>query len=85
MFKRAVMEALNRAFSADWAPHGARAVCLRTTGMEETPTIDVAFGLHAQAYDITREEFAAAMAADYAPQTGNHTGRAGRSRGLCGL
>ena len=28
-------------------------------GMEETPTIDVVFGLHAQAYEITREEFAA--------------------------
>jgi NAD(P)-dependent dehydrogenase (short-subunit alcohol dehydrogenase family) len=40
-----------------------RAVCLRTTGMVETPTIDVVFGLHSQAYDITREEFAAAMAA----------------------
>ena len=59
----ASMEALNRAFSAEWASHGVRAVCLRTTGMEETPTIDVVFGLHAQAYDITREEFAATMAA----------------------
>jgi NAD(P)-dependent dehydrogenase (short-subunit alcohol dehydrogenase family) len=59
----ASMEALNRAFSAEWASHGVRAVCLRTTGMEETPTIDVVFGLHAQAYDITREDFAATMAA----------------------
>jgi NAD(P)-dependent dehydrogenase (short-subunit alcohol dehydrogenase family) len=59
----AAMEALNRAFSAEWAPHGVRAVCLRTTGMEETPTIDVVFGLHAQAYQTTREEFAATMAA----------------------
>src|ERR1700727_2288013 len=40
-----------------------RARCLRTTGMEEPPTIDVVFGLHAQAYDITREDFAATMAA----------------------
>lgn len=30
---------------------------------EETPLIDVVFGLHAKAYDITREEFAATMAA----------------------
>jgi NAD(P)-dependent dehydrogenase (short-subunit alcohol dehydrogenase family) len=59
----ASMEALNRAFSAEWASYGVRAVCLRTTGMAETPTIDVVFGLHAQAYDITWEEFAASMAA----------------------
>jgi NAD(P)-dependent dehydrogenase (short-subunit alcohol dehydrogenase family) len=59
----ASMEALNRAFSAEWASHGVRAVCLRTTGMEETPTIDIVFGLHARAYDITPEDFAGAMAA----------------------
>ena len=59
----ASMEALNRAFSAEWASRGVRTVCLRTTGMEETPTIDVVFGLHAQAYGITREDFAATMAA----------------------
>jgi NAD(P)-dependent dehydrogenase (short-subunit alcohol dehydrogenase family) len=59
----ASMEALNRAFSVEWASHGVRAVCLRTTGMQETPTIDVVFGLHAHAYEITREEFAATMAA----------------------
>ncbi|WP_258043806.1 hypothetical protein [Mycobacterium kansasii] len=43
------MEALNRAFSAEWASYGVRAVCLRTTGIEEIPTIDVVFGLHASA------------------------------------
>ncbi len=59
----ASMEALNRAFSAEWAPRGVRAVCLRTTGMVETPTIDVVFGLHSQAYDVTWEEFAATIAA----------------------
>jgi NAD(P)-dependent dehydrogenase (short-subunit alcohol dehydrogenase family) len=58
----AAMEALNRAFSAEWAPHGVRAVCLRTTGMEETPEIDVVYGLHAKAYGITVKEFAATMA-----------------------
>jgi NAD(P)-dependent dehydrogenase (short-subunit alcohol dehydrogenase family) len=59
----AAMESLNRAFSAEWAPNGVRAVCLRTTGMEETPTIDVVFGLHAKGYGVTQEEFRAAMAA----------------------
>lgn len=58
----AAMESLNRAFSAEWAPYGVRAVCLRTTGMEETPAIDVVFGLHAKAYGITAAEFAARMA-----------------------
>lgn len=57
------MESLNRAFSAEWAQYGVRAVCLRTTGMEETPTIDVVFGLHAKGYGITREEFRATIAA----------------------
>jgi len=59
----AAMESLNRAFSAEWAVHGVRAVCLRTTGMEETPQIEIVFGLHARAYGITREEFAATMSA----------------------
>lgn len=60
----AAMEALNRAFSAEWAPHGVRAVCLRTSGIEETSTIDVVFGLHARAYHTTPTEFAAKMAAN---------------------
>ena len=46
----------------EWAQYGVRAVCLRTTGMEETPTIDVVFGLHAKGHGITQEEFRAAMA-----------------------
>jgi NAD(P)-dependent dehydrogenase (short-subunit alcohol dehydrogenase family) len=60
----AAMESLNRVFSAEWAPHGVRAVCLRTSGIEETPTIDVVFGLHARAYGTTPQEFAATMAAN---------------------
>src|SRR5258705_11246612 len=60
----AAMEALYRAFSAEWAPHGVRAVCLRTTGMEGTPDIDVVYRLHAKAYGITVPEFAATMAAN---------------------
>lgn len=60
----AALESLNRELSGETAQHGVRAVCLRTTGMEETATIDTVFGLHADAYGITREQFAAAMAAN---------------------
>jgi len=57
----AALEGLNRAFSAEWAPYGVRAVCLRTSGMEATATIDVVFGLHAKAHGITKEQFTTAM------------------------
>lgn len=60
----AALESLNRELSGETAQHGVRAVCLRTTGMEETATIGTVFGLHADAYGITREQFAAAMAAN---------------------
>jgi NAD(P)-dependent dehydrogenase (short-subunit alcohol dehydrogenase family) len=53
----AALEGLNRALSAECAPHGVRAVCLRTTGIPETATIDVVFDLHAGAAGITRQEF----------------------------
>jgi NAD(P)-dependent dehydrogenase (short-subunit alcohol dehydrogenase family) len=45
----AVMEALCRSFSAEWAAHGIRAVCLRSTGIPETATIDVIFELQGKA------------------------------------
>jgi NAD(P)-dependent dehydrogenase (short-subunit alcohol dehydrogenase family) len=51
------MEALNRNLSAEFAPHGVRAICLRSTGLPETQTIDVVFGLHAKAMGITRQQF----------------------------
>jgi NAD(P)-dependent dehydrogenase (short-subunit alcohol dehydrogenase family) len=57
----AALEGLNRLFSAEWGPHGVRTVCLRTTGIEETATIDVVFGLHADAYGVTRKQFASAV------------------------
>jgi NAD(P)-dependent dehydrogenase (short-subunit alcohol dehydrogenase family) len=57
----AALEGLNRQLSAEWAQYGIRAVCLRTTGMLETGTIDVVFGLHAKGHGITREQFAALM------------------------
>jgi NAD(P)-dependent dehydrogenase (short-subunit alcohol dehydrogenase family) len=59
----AAMEALNRAMSAEWAQHGVRSICLRTTGMVDTPVIDVVYGLHADAMGITKEQFTAAASA----------------------
>jgi NAD(P)-dependent dehydrogenase (short-subunit alcohol dehydrogenase family) len=53
----AAMEALCRGLSAEYAGHGVRAVCLRSTGLPETATIDLVFGLHAKAIGITKEEF----------------------------
>ncbi len=57
----AAMEALNRALSAEWAQHGVRSICLRTTGMVETPVIDVVYGLHADALGIPKDQFTAAV------------------------
>jgi NAD(P)-dependent dehydrogenase (short-subunit alcohol dehydrogenase family) len=53
----AAMEALSRALSAEFGPHGVRAICLRSTGIPETKTIDIVFGLHAKAIGITRAQF----------------------------
>ena len=57
----AALEGLNRSLSAEFGPYGVRSLCLRTTGMVDTPTIDVVFGLHAKAIGITREQFAGIM------------------------
>jgi NAD(P)-dependent dehydrogenase (short-subunit alcohol dehydrogenase family) len=57
----AAMEALSRNLSAEFGAQGVRAVCFRTTGMPETATIDVVFGLHAKAIGMTREQFQALM------------------------
>jgi NAD(P)-dependent dehydrogenase (short-subunit alcohol dehydrogenase family) len=53
----AAMEAFNRNLSAEFASHGIRAICLRSSGLPETHTIDVVFGLHAKALGISREQF----------------------------
>lgn len=53
----AAMEALSRNLSAEFGPQGVRFICLRSTGLPETKTIDVVFGLHAKALNITRKEF----------------------------
>jgi NAD(P)-dependent dehydrogenase (short-subunit alcohol dehydrogenase family) len=55
----AAMEGFNRCLSAECAPHGVRTICLRTTGLPETATIDVVFGLHARAAGVSPEEFRA--------------------------
>jgi NAD(P)-dependent dehydrogenase (short-subunit alcohol dehydrogenase family) len=65
----AAMEALSRGLSVELAPQGIRAICLRTTGMPETKTIETVFERHAQAMGITREEFQG-MA-----ESGNHRRR----------
>jgi NAD(P)-dependent dehydrogenase (short-subunit alcohol dehydrogenase family) len=53
----AAMEALSRSFSAEYAANGIRAVCLRTTGLPETHTIEVVFGIHANALGIQPDQF----------------------------
>src|SRR5262245_63220488 len=65
----AAMEALSRGLSVELAPQGIRAICLRTTGLPETKTIETVFELHAQAMGITSEEFQG-MA-----ESGNHRRR----------
>ena len=53
------MEALMRNLSAELGPRGVRTVTIRSTGLPETPTIDVVYELHAQAMDIPKEGFLA--------------------------
>lgn len=53
----AAMEGLCRSLSAEFGPRGVRAVCLRTTGIPETGTIEVVFGIHAHALGVSRPQF----------------------------
>jgi NAD(P)-dependent dehydrogenase (short-subunit alcohol dehydrogenase family) len=53
----AAMEGLSRGLSAELGSRGVRVVCLRTTGIPETATIDVVFDLHAKTIGITRQQF----------------------------
>jgi NAD(P)-dependent dehydrogenase (short-subunit alcohol dehydrogenase family) len=53
----AAMEALTRNLSAELGQFGVRAVTLRSTGLPETPTIDVVYSQHATALGITKEQF----------------------------
>ena len=52
----AAMEALCRSFSAEFASHGIRVVCLRTTGLPETKTIEIVFGIHAKVLGVDWEQ-----------------------------
>jgi NAD(P)-dependent dehydrogenase (short-subunit alcohol dehydrogenase family) len=53
----AAMEAFNRNLSAEFGAHGVRSVCIRSTGLPATQTIDIVFGLHAATMGISREQF----------------------------
>ena len=55
----AAMEALSRNLSAEFASKGVRSVVLRSTGLPETKTIEVVFGLHAKAIGIPLVQFLA--------------------------
>jgi enoyl-[acyl-carrier-protein] reductase (NADH) len=52
----AAMEALCRNLSAELGSQGIRAVCLRTTGLPETHTIDIVYGIHAKVLGIPPEQ-----------------------------
>lgn len=51
------LEAVTRSLSAELASKNVRAVCLRSTGIVGTPTIDVVYGIHGDALGISREQF----------------------------
>ena len=55
----AAIEGFCRSLSAECGPQGVRVVCLRTTGIPETETIDVVFDLHAKPAGMTRQQFQA--------------------------
>ncbi len=57
----AAMEALSRGLSAEFGSLGIRAICLRSTGLPETKTIEVIFGIHAKAMGISPKQFGGMM------------------------
>jgi len=58
----AAVEALSRGLAAELGPHGVRVVCLNAAGMPETPQLTEVYGLHAEAYGISRDAFESRMA-----------------------
>lgn len=58
----AAIEALSRGLAAELGPHGVRVVCLNAAGMPETSQLSEVYGLHADAYGISRDAFLARMA-----------------------
>lgn len=57
----AAIEALSRGLAAELGPHGVRVVCLNAAGMPETPQLTEVYGLHADAYGISRDAFQTRM------------------------
>src|SRR6266550_2099297 len=53
----AAEEALIRDLSVELGPQGVRVVGVRTQGMPDSGTMDEVFGLHGEAYGVTREQF----------------------------
>ena len=53
----AAMEALSRGLSAEFGSQGIRSICLRSTGLPETETIEIIFGIHAKVIGISQEQF----------------------------
>jgi hypothetical protein len=70
----AAMEHLSRGLSAEPASEGVRSVVLRTTGLPETATIDVAFDLHAKPMGMTREQFQSLAEGFHTPTAVHETG-----------
>lgn len=58
----AAVEALSRGLAAELGPSGVRVVCLNAAGMPDSSQIDEVYGLHADAYGISRAAFEARMA-----------------------
>ncbi|GAA2395967.1 SDR family oxidoreductase [Dactylosporangium salmoneum] len=58
----AAVEAMSRGLAAELGPHGVRVVCLNAAGMPETAQLTEVYGLHAEAYGITGDDFHARMA-----------------------
>lgn len=57
----AAVEALSRGLAAELGPRGVRVVCLNAAGMPESPQLSEVYGLHADAYGISRDAFEARM------------------------
>lgn len=52
----AAMEALCRSLSAEYASRGIRAASIRSTGLPETDTMSVVYGIHAKAMGISSQD-----------------------------
>jgi NAD(P)-dependent dehydrogenase (short-subunit alcohol dehydrogenase family) len=57
----ASLESLSRTLSGELGPAGIRSICIRSTGIPETKTIDTVFGLHGKALGLSYEQFKGLM------------------------